>query len=124
MLAGFDVSLAFVTAQAVRTQARAALLLLGLEPFCVGLALSPALGFGISLDQALLVVLLAPFLTGLVGLIGLYRAFERMEAAGGGPSRRLVGRALPLTLAWGAAFSAVGPLAFATLADQLLVLLR
>jgi hypothetical protein len=110
-LAGFDVSLRWVAAQATRVQAHTAALLLGVLPIYAAVALGGAVGLVDDANQVVLAGLAAPFALGLVSIRALHRSFARQVPVLPATHARRGNILLRLVLCWGAIFGAVAPLA-------------
>jgi hypothetical protein len=118
-LSGLDASFRLVTAQALRAQATAAVLLLGVAPFYAAVILAATVGLVQRADMVILTGTALPFVVGLFGLRALYKGFcdlalvlPRTHARRGDFLRRMV-------LCWGCVYTAVAPVALYRLADAL-----
>lgn len=115
-LAGYRMGSAEVVAMALRTQALASVLLMGALPFAAALLL-PGLARESWPSEGLVIGgLLLPFALGGIGLVSVYRALQRHDPA--------LGRlgALRVVGIWAGFVAAVAPVAFARVAETLIVL--
>lgn len=110
-LSGIDASFRLITAQALRVQARTAVLLLGALPLYVAVVLAGLIGAIETIECILLFGLALPFVVGLAGLRSLQRSFARLAAILPVAHTRRVGFLPRMIFAWGVVYSAVCPIA-------------
>jgi hypothetical protein len=122
-LSGVDASLRIVTGQALRAQARTSVLLLGVLPIYVALALASVVGL-IEGGSALVSWGLAlPFLVGLWGLRSLWSSFRRLSTTLPVAHVRRPCFLPRMVLAWGLVYSVVAPVALSRLIEALAIAL-
>lgn len=120
-LSGLDASLRVVTGQALRVQARTSVLMLGVLPIYVALALASVVGF-IDGGRALVSWGLAlPFVVGLWGLRSLWLSFRRLSDTLPVAHQRRPWFLPRMVLAWGVVYSVVAPVALYRLIEALAV---
>lgn len=110
-LAGLDAPFRFITAQALRTQSRVAVLLLGALPFYVAIALGHVVGLWSDAGAVVGFGLAMPFIVGLLAVRGLLTSFRRLMPKLPLTHPRRGGFLLAMILAWGAIYTAVAPIA-------------
>jgi hypothetical protein len=116
-LSGLDASFRLVTAQALRAQATTSVMLFGVLPMYVAIALAGVLHLFVDPDTVIAAGLAAPFFVGLVGIRAVYKGFSVLSVPLPLTHRRrgnFLGR---LVLAWGAVYTAVAPVALLRLAE-------
>ena len=118
-LAGLDASFRLVTAQALRAQATAAVLLLGVTPFYAAFVLAGAVGVVDSTTNVILAGLVVPFIVGLGGVRALYRGFCDLAAVLPITHRRRGDFLRRMILCWAGVYTAVAPVALYRLAEGL-----
>lgn len=118
-LSGLDASFRLVTAQALRAQATAAVLLLGVTPFYAAVILAATVGLVERADLVILAGTALPFVVGLFGVRALYKGFCDLarvlpvtHARRGDFLRRMV-------LCWACVYTAVAPVALYRLGEAL-----
>ncbi len=109
-LAGLDASFRFVTAQALRVQARTAVLLLGCLPLYLAFALSGTLGFDVG-GWVAVIGIGAPFVVGFFGVASLYTSFRRVLPQLEITHERRGPFLLLMVAGWGLVYSTVAPVA-------------
>ena len=118
-IAGLDAPFRVVTAQALRVKARTSVLLLGCLPFYVALALASVAGLVDDVTMVIAVGLGLPFAIGLAGIESLRKSFARLASVLPITHPRRVRFLNVLSLAWGAVFTAVTPVALYRLVEWL-----
>ncbi|MFU8804922.1 MAG: hypothetical protein ACNA8W_14000 [Bradymonadaceae bacterium] len=121
-LAGLDASFRLITAQSLRVQARASVILLGVLPFYIAWALAGFLGIEVlaaDLELVIVIGFLVPFLVGNAGLLSIYRSFRRLVHRLPITHRRRGNVVLRMVLCWGAVVLAIAPVAIYRLAEFL-----
>jgi hypothetical protein len=110
-IAGLDASFRLITVQALRVQGTTSALLLGALPILAAVALGTRLGVGPEPETVVLIGLAMPFVVGLRGLLLLRRSFTTLVEVLPRNHLRRGGFIRRLTLAWGAVYTAVAPVA-------------
>ncbi|MBJ6762021.1 hypothetical protein JGU66_14700 [Myxococcaceae bacterium JPH2] len=110
-LSGLDASFRLVTAQALRGQTTASVLLLGALPFYAAWVLGSVLGLPIAPDWVMGMGVVLPFFVGLWGVAAVYRGFVHLAGHLPMTHQRRAGFLRRLVLAWGAVYTAVAPVA-------------
>ena len=110
-LSGLDVSFRLITAQALRVQARTAVLLLGALPVYAAFVLATIVFESKGGADSVIYGLLIPFIVGLAGLGSLYRSFERLSETLPVAHARRPWFLSRMVIAWGAVYTAVCPVA-------------
>ena len=121
-LAGLDASFRLITAQSLRVQARASVILLGVLPFYIAWALAGFLGIEAlrtDLEIVILIGFLVPFVVGNAGLLSIYRSFRRLVHSLPITHKRRGNVVLRMVLCWGAVVLAIAPVAIYRLAEFL-----
>jgi hypothetical protein len=120
-LSGVDASLRVITGQALRAQARTSVLLLGVLPIYVAIALASVVGV---IDRGPAFVswgIALPFVVGLGGLRSLWSSFRRLSATLPVAHQRRPWFLPRMVLAWGMVYSVVAPVALYRLIEALAV---
>jgi hypothetical protein len=117
-LSGLEASVRLVAAQALRAQATASVLLLGVLPFYAAYALAAALRL---VDPSFVVTvgLVLPFAIGLRGVWALFRAFESLADVLPHSHRRRGNFLVRMVLAWSGIYTAIAPVALWRLGEAL-----
>jgi hypothetical protein len=118
-LSGLDASFRLVTAQALRAQATTSVMLFGVLPIYVAIALAAVLHVFVGADTVAAAGLLAPFAVGLLGIRAVYKGFSRLAAHLPVTHARRGDFIKRMTLAWGAVYTAVAPVALYRLTEAL-----
>jgi hypothetical protein len=118
-LSGLDASFRLVTAQALRGQATAATLLLGVTPFYAAAALGSAAGVLPGGDLIIVGGMAVPFVVGLFGVRALYLGFCDLAAVLPISHRRRGDFLRRMVLCWAVVYTAVAPVALYRLCEAL-----
>jgi len=122
-LSGLDASFRLITAQALRVQARTAVLLLGALPFYIAVVLAALAGAFDGTGDILLLGMALPFVVGLAGLRSLHRSFARLAAELPVAHARRPGFLSRMVFAWGMVYSVVCPIALWRVGEMMTALL-
>jgi len=117
-LAGLDASFGLIVVQSLRVIARTSVLILGVQPFFLALALAAVLGL-IQVDFLLVVGLIAPFLVGFAGIASLHKSFKELVKVLPITHERRGNFILRFILAWGVLYLTVAPVALWKAGDVL-----
>jgi len=120
-LSGLDASLRVVTGQALRAQARTSVLLLGVLPIYVAVALASVVGLIDGGPELVSWGIALPFIVGLWGLRSLWSSFRRLSATLPVAHQRRPWFLPRMVLAWGVVYSVVAPVALCRLIEALAV---
>jgi hypothetical protein len=120
-LSGVDASLRVVTGQALRAQARTSVLMLGVLPIYVAIALASVVGLIDGGPTLVMSGVALPFVVGLWGLRSLWSSFRRLSATLPVAHQRRPGFLPRMVLAWGVVYSVVAPVALYRLIEALAV---
>jgi hypothetical protein len=120
-LSGVDASLRIVTGQALRAQARTSVLLLGVLPIYVAIALASVVGAIEGGAELVSGGIALPFVVGLWGLRSLWSSFRRLSASLPVAHQRRPWFLPRMVLAWGMVYSVVAPLALYRLIEALAI---
>lgn len=121
-LSGLDASFRLITAQSLRVQARASVILLGVLPFYIAWALASFLGIdalSTDLDLVIGIGLFIPFLVGNAGLWSIYNSFRRLVGRLPITHARRCDFVLRMVICWGAVVCATAPVAVYRLGEFL-----
>jgi hypothetical protein len=118
-LAGLDASFRLVTAEALRGQAKSAVLLLAALPFYVALALASLLTESVDVQLVLAVGVSLPLLVGAGCIRSLHKAFQELLEVVPLTHVRRGDFLLRLILCWGAVYCVVAPVALYRLGELL-----
>ncbi len=116
-LAGLDMSLAIVGVFASRVLAKTAVLLFGLLPFYVALALSTRYT-PLTIDDIIVVGFLLPFVVGFWGLRTLYYAFQMLNDTFPKQYQHRGNFLLRTVIAWGGMYLVVAPVALLSMSQS------
>lgn len=116
-LAGLDMSFAIVGVFASRVLAKTAVLLFGLLPFYVALALSTRYT-ALTIDDIIVVGFLLPFVVGFWGLRTLYYAFQMLNDTFPKQYQHRGNFLLRTVMAWGGIYLVVAPVALLSMTQS------
>ncbi len=111
LVSGLDASFQLVTAQALRVQARTAVLLLGVLPVYTAVVLAALVSASESGGDIIVFGLLLPSIVGLAGVVSLYQSFQRLSHTLPIAHTRRSGFVSRMVIAWSVAYSVVCPVA-------------